>query len=247
MGTVLEIGTGWYPIVPVHMALAGWNVATVDITTHLTSERVVATFREFMCREAELSVDPGAVDRLQWIRRWCADDSGLPQDPKELLEPLGIVTFVGGLRTIPASCRFDLVCTNNTLEHVDEADMKSLLDGTYHLSAPEGISSHIVDLGDHFAHLDRHITPFNFLRYSKRTWRMIDNRIQPQNRLRVPDYRALFSRSGFRAVAEQRLEVDRTALARVKLHADYRRIDADELAVIGCHFVLERRGPSVIG
>lgn len=125
--------------------------------------------------------------------------------------------------------------------------MKSLLDGTYHLSAPEGISSHIVDLGDHFAHLDRHITPFNFLRYSKRTWRMIDNRIQPQNRLRVPDYRALFSRSGFRAVAEQRLEVDRTALARVKLHADYRRIDADELAVIGCHFVLERRGPSVIG
>jgi len=64
------------------------------------------------------------------------------------------------------------------------------------LAAPGAVLSHFVDLSDHYSHFDGSLSPYNLLRYSDSQWRLLNNRLVFQNRLRVPGYRRLFSAAG---------------------------------------------------
>jgi hypothetical protein len=46
------------------------------------------------------------------------------------------------------------------------------------------------------------LSPYNFLRYSDSQWRLLNNRLVFQNRLRVAGYRRLFSDAGLDLVGE---------------------------------------------
>ena len=56
------------------------------------------------------------------------------------------------------------------------------------LLRPDGAFSSRIDLSDHFAHFDRSLSPYNFLRYSDRAWGLANSSLLHQNRLRRPDY-----------------------------------------------------------
>src|SRR5437763_12408067 len=71
------------------------------------------------------------------------------------------------------------------------------------ISADGAIMSHWIDMSDHYMNFDSSIGPFNFLRFSPRTWRLFNNDLQYQNRLRVPDFRRLHEETGWKILKEE--------------------------------------------
>jgi hypothetical protein len=56
---------------------------------------------------------------------------------------------------------------------------------------------------DHYADFDPRVSRLNYLRFPDGVWRLFNNRLQYQNRLRLPDYRAIVEDAGFDVVAER--------------------------------------------
>jgi hypothetical protein len=92
-----------------------------------------------------------------------------------------------------------------------------------------------IDLSDHYSHFDDSLSPYNFLRYSDRTWSRLNSSLLHQNRLRRPDYVSAFERAGFTVVAEKpwrpgdELPDD--------LAPRFRSYDPEDLAVVGLRIV----------
>lgn len=83
----------------------------------------------------------------------------------------------------------DVVISNSVLEHIPEPELPSLL------SCRRAI--HNVDYKDHYSNFDSSITPYNFLSFSERTWKLFNPPAHYQNRLRHRDYVRLFEKLGF--------------------------------------------------
>jgi hypothetical protein len=236
--TTLELGTGWYPVVPIALHLAGADrINTVDITPLTTRERTLATVEALLelhgsGRLSEyLFAHPERVRALEGVR---AEAEGLSNEA--ILERLGVRLLVTDARNLPLpDGSIDLVHSNNTFEHVPPAVLAGILAEFDRVAAPGSVQSHFIDMSDHFAHLDKSITIYNYLRFSDRAWRLIDNDVQPQNRLRYGDYTRMYQELGLPVVKEFHRPGDVEALASVPLHASYRDRDPAELAISHCH------------
>lgn len=86
----------------------------------------------------------------------------------------------------------DIVVSKSVLEHV--ADLGRLAEAIREILRDDGVSTHSVDIRDHYRRY-----PFEMLCYSERTWRRYLNASNNLNRLRLPDYRSIFS-AHFRSV-----------------------------------------------
>lgn len=185
-----EFGAGW----DLAIQLAYWTLGVdrqtiVDLRPNLRLELVNAT----LCRIRALDRD--------------ARDPGPDpvRSPAELEARFGITYLAprdarsSGLETGSV----DFVSSTNTLEHVPHGDLVPLLRECNRLLAPDGVVSFRIDLRDHFAYFDRSLTFQHFLRYSDRTWRLVNSSLFFQNRLRRPDYLDAFAESGFEIVAEK--------------------------------------------
>jgi len=241
--STLELGTGWYPVVPVGLYLAGADeIHTVDVASLTTRERVTATIDALldMYGSGRLSeflfVKPERARALGDLRRTADGMSG-----PDMLERLGVRLLVTDARDLPLpDGAIDLIHSNNTFEHVPPEVLAGILTEFDRVAAPGSVQSHFIDMSDHFAHLDKSITIYNYLRFSPRAWRLIDNGVQPQNRLRYGDYRRLYDELGLTVVKEFHRPGDLEALRSVPLHAGYRDRDPAELAISHCHLYSAR-------
>jgi len=107
------------------------------------------------------------------------------------------------------------------------------------LLAKDGIMSHFIDMSDHFAHFDSTITIYNFLRFTQFQWKMIDNSIQPQNRLRISDYMNLFNGLNLKYKIEGKRVGDPVQLQRIKLNSKFANYPIQSILVSHCHFVVK--------
>ena len=90
---------------------------------------------------------------------------------------------------------------------------------------------HFIDMSDHFAHFDSKITEYNFLKFNKNTWSIIDNSIQPQNRMRFVDYKAMYAKLKIPITEEAIREGDVTKLRRVKMSKQFAAYPPEQLAI----------------
>jgi hypothetical protein len=232
-GRVVEVGTGWFPLVTVGLALTGCGeVVTVDRSALLRPRNVAATLR---------ALDAGLTDG--WVgrafgdvgidperRRILAKLAAADEVPVDDLAALGIRVVVGDAAAMPypaASC--DLFVSNNTLEHIGEEALAAILAEFRRLATAGACMSHFVDMSDHYSHFDGSISPLHFLRFDDRQWRRWDNGIVPQNRLRLSDYRALHERAGFRVVDEDVTYAEVADLDRVPLAPRFAARDRDDV------------------
>ncbi len=236
---VLELGTGWFPVVPVAMSLSGVErVHSVDITSHVTPENLAAAAGRVLeaAEENPERFGPWPDEERMGSLREILDASDGPPPVDDVAEVLGIDFIVGDAATVDLPDEsIDLIVSNNTLEHIPEPVIRRLLVRFRGLVAPDGVMSHFIDLSDHFAHLDRSITIYNFLRFSERQWRWIDNDIQPQNRMRCRDHQRMQEELGFQIVRTDPWSGDLDALRRTELHPDYRAMPEREVAISHCH------------
>ncbi len=240
LGRTLELGTGWYPLVPVAMFLAGAEeIFSVDIDPLCNRERTAATVAYFLRMKKDGRLDrfvPGWLpERLSVLEKIEA----LPGlSFPEMLEMLQFRLLVADARRMGfPDNHFDLIHSNNTFEHVHADILEEILAEFARLGG--GVQSHFIDLSDHFAHLDGGITIYNFLQFSEREWRFIDNSVQPQNRLRWPDYRAMIERAGLKIVEEETRPGDLAALRTVRRATEFQQFSEVEAAISHGYFVVK--------
>ena len=129
----------------------------------------------------------------------------------------------------------DFVSSTSTLEHVPAEELVPLLAECNRLLRPDGAVSSRIDLSDHYSHFDASLSPYNFLRFDDRRWRLANSRLLFQNRLRRPDYLAAFRAAGLTVVAEKAWRPDE-ALPDC-LAERFRAYEREDLAVVGLRLV----------
>ena len=237
--TVLELGTGWYPVVPIALFLGGAEkTISIDISPLMTREAILTTIRKY----CEWYV----AGRLQGLRSFVREDRF-----KELVNLLNSDEeadfFLKKIRMELKVCdardsgfedsTFDLILSNNTFEHIPPEILAQIMVEFQRVLKPGGVMSHFIDMSDHFAHFDKTISIYNYLRFSKRQWAAIDNSIQPQNRMRLRDYEEMYERIGIEVMKRQFRQGNVKEVEALPIHADYRSYSPTEIAISHAHLV----------
>lgn len=240
---VFELGTGWYPVVPVGLFLCGAGRSwTVDIAPLLRAERVTAMLRKFVeygANGALAKYLPRVIPERMEILKGLAEKGG---DPEQLLREMQIeFRVVDAQNTGLPAAAVDLFTSTGVLEYIPRPVLKNILLESKRVGKEGAVQSHYLNLVDQYSYFDRNITPFNFLKFSKRTWSYLNSPIIWQNRLRISDFRALFAEAGCRMVKEENTSGRAEDLAKVRLAPEFAGYREEDLLVILSWIVASHR------
>ncbi len=239
----LELGTGWYPIVPISMYLCGakiiYSVDIENLTSVKKQKESILKFIEWTTKNKIQQCLPNIKsDRLSTLEKLIAieDDTEFSKRWKEL----GFNFMVHDARNLPFdNATIDLIHSNNTFEHVFPNVLNAILKEFKRLLKKDGIMSHFIDMSDHFAHLDKSITIYNYLQYSESKWNLIDNSIQPQNRWRINDYRKLYAANNFTILEELNRPGNETEVQSIKIQPPFNQYSVKDIAISHSHIIAE--------
>jgi SAM-dependent methyltransferase len=231
-----EFGVGWDLRVPLAYASLGVeHQILVDLHPHARSDLVNDSIRRLdaarPAHEQELGralrpLGPPDVERIGELEPRFGIQYLAPRDARAT--------------GLDAHC-VDFVSSTDTLEHVPADDIPSILVECRRLLRPDGVLSCRIDLEDHYFRFDRSLSRYNFLRYSDRTWSLVNSSLHYQNRLRYPDYVRLVRDAGFEIVRERvswASEQQLKELSRLPLAERFRNGQTpEELAVRGVTLV----------
>lgn len=229
-GVVLEFGTGWFPLIPLLMHLAGARKLVLTDVERLMDDTTVATARRLV------------ADRLD-------DVAEVLEQPKDQLlarlatrfDPEYLVPWdASGHETGSV----DLIISRAVFEHVPEPLLQQFMVQFHRVLRPGGAMCHLVDNSDHWQHTDRKLSRINFLRFGNGLlWRAAQlNAHAYQNRLRHSDYLRLFEDGGFTVVLSSG-EPDPKCLRDLEtlpLAPAFRNRNREDLAILTSLFVLRR-------
>jgi predicted SAM-dependent methyltransferase len=230
----LEIGTGWYPVVPVGMFLYGaGSITTVDLNRLSNPELTQTTLRKFLEYQRNGKLKKFLPDILDERLKIVLNEAEHPSpDFFDLLEKHNIVYMVMDARKLHLpDASVDLITSNNTFEHIYPEILDEILKEFRRLGKSGGVMSHAIDLSDHFAHMDKSITIYNFLKFSSAEWKCIDNRLQPQNRMRIYNYRELYAINNIPVTEEINREFNLEDYKKVNVHSSFLSHSSEENAV----------------
>jgi hypothetical protein len=237
----LEIGTGWYPIVPVSLFLIGADqIFSVDITFLTSKERIQKTLLKFTESKNTLQLTnfiDFLPERFNVVTNLLAgyDKFSL----KEVLQKLNMIYLLEDAGKLSLSDNsVDLVNSNNTFEHIYPDTLFPILkDFKRVVKKQGGVMSHFIDMSDHFAHFDKSINIYNFLQFSDKQWNRIDNSIQPQSRFRIYDYKQMYSELEIPVTEESIREGNLNELKSIRLADKFAEKPLEEIAISHCHFI----------
>ena len=243
---VLELGTGWFPVVPIGLYLSGAGIiVSTDIRNHLRSKYLLQTILKFIewdekgtLRATLPSLNPGRMDHL---KKFLANRG--KKSLQRYLHALPLEFHSGPLgQLMDRKGHFQLIVSNNTLEHIPELMLKRVLEDLAVLGGPAAISSHFIDMSDHFSHVDPSISPYHFLKFSPRAWAWIDNSIQPQNRLRITTFRAFFREIGYTIAFETHREGSLEEVQKIKIYRTFQALPLEDLRVTHAYLAVKHPG-----
>ena len=190
-----EFGAGWDLAIPLSFAALGvGRQVLVDIRPSVRIELVNESLAAFERLRGELEADNGRELR----------PLGRPiTSLEELEERFGIAYLAprDARATGLEAASIDFVSSTDTCEHIPEADLARIFAECRRLLRPGGIFSCRIDLQDHYAYFDRSLSRYHFLRFTDRTWSLVNSTLHYQNRLRAPDYLQLVEDAGFELVS----------------------------------------------
>jgi SAM-dependent methyltransferase len=237
-----EFGAGWDLVVPlVFYSLGVDRQVVVDRAENVRLELVNDALTRLNARrggfERSLGVSlrplGGELPSLADLEDRLGIEYLAPRDASNTGLPAGSVHFVS---------------STSTLEHVPEPDILAVLVECRRLLRPGGIISSLVDMRDHHAYFDDSVSPHNFLKFSSRTWRLINSSLNYQNRLRHPDYIRLFEQAGFEILVEKTVAPTDAQLATLRgmaLADEFRgRYSLEELGARSLHVVARAPEPT---
>lgn len=235
--TMIEVGTGWFPVFPICFWLAGARKCiTYDLRRHLNPNLVHRCVRSL---ERHLGAIAEAVGvSVSDIR----DRYARVQD--DVLSSCNISYVAPGdvCHTGLPDASIDILYSNSVLEHVKKAALTKLFRESLRILRPLGVVVHCVACNDHYSHFDLNISSVNYLRFSERQWRWWNNVLQYQNRLRAGDFLRVAEQTGLRIVAKRTYKSGNvnTALSHLHIAEEFCQYTQEELGITTVNFVASR-------
>ncbi len=237
---VLELGTGWFPIIPLMLRAAGSQTVYLTDVHRLMDKDTLLAALDFVSDNAGriaagLAVPPGRVEDLV-----AEADTGKSLD--DLLADLGLV-YIAPFDVTTQMPEVDAIVSHTVFEHIPPGILREILVHARKGLRPGGMMSHGIDNTDHRANKDDNLDRFDFLRYSDGAWKLLC--VNPQdytNRMRHSDYVALFSGTGYEVIHEKTY-VLRESLPRLqsaRLEARFSQKEPEDLAVAWSHIVIRQ-------
>jgi len=235
---VMEVGTGRRIDIPLGFYLAGAaSVTTVDLNRYLRPELVMASIRVmnecakdivdlFESSSPREAVEARferlvACESLTDVFKATNISYAAPVDARHMKMTSGSV---------------DIHTSYTVLEHIPRSVLIGILKEASRLLGDRGVALHHIDLSDHYAHDDSSISCINFLQFSQSEWEhLAGNRFAYHNRMRVDDYRRLYSEAGHQILDWKEFQ-DQRSLDLLKngfpLDQAYQGLNPRELATI---------------
>ena len=237
----VEVGTGWYPALPICFRLAGArSCRTFDVTRHLNHKmtfRMLRRLENHLPAIAEASFRPLAEVQAAYASLCDAKST------EQLLRAARIEYFAphdAASSGLPDSS-VDVVFSNSVLEHVPTDAILRIMRETRRILRKGGLAIHSANCGDHYAYFDRNITPVNYLIYPQRQWSKWNNSLLYQNRLRPSDFIDLAEQSGLRIVLHKSKPNPRllSVLPTLTIAPEFRKYPLEQLASTSVDFVAQ--------
>jgi hypothetical protein len=237
--TLVEIGTGWYPTLPVCFSLVGVErVMTYDTVRHMDS---ALTFRMLALLE-------GHLDSIAEVSGVCSEEvrsryNGLLQAKSvDALLKLARIEYYAPANarvTSLVSNSVDLVFSNSVMQQIPKDVIRGLMNESVRILRPGALALHNVGCSDQYGFADRGISFVNYLQYSESEWRKWNNSLQYQNRLRASEFLDLAADAGLEVVCKHTAVRPGTceALSRLKIAAEFKRFSKEDLAITTIDFV----------
>ena len=240
--TFLELGTGWFPVIPIALHLAGASkITSVDISSLVSEERMQLTIAKFKRWLVQERLDFYLLQIDETRKQGFLNKDFSRMSLIEITQYLNIEFKIVDARELPnQGGSIDFIISNNVFEHIYAPVLQAILKEFNRVLRDDGVMSHFIDMSDHFAHMDSSITIYNYLRFSQAQWWWIDNSIQPQNRMRVTQYYDLIEEASFK-VSDKILRgtnVSSEIKGNLQLYKDYNDMPKNELVISHAHLTL---------
>ena len=212
---VVELGTGWIPAVPMTLLLAGVRVDTFDVTRHVDGCLYGRT-RDVLA---------GRLDRLATAAR--LPESVIEERLRRVDDVADFATAAGQLdgryaapvdtTSLPYDeLTADVVISNLVLQCIPKEVLEPVLRESFRILKPGGHAIHRLYLGDEYAGRDPNRNRLHYLAYTENTWQTwFCHRLKHLNRLRAPQFLAMFEEIGFEVRHTER-SVDETSIDHLK-------------------------------
>lgn len=237
---IMEIGSGWYPTLPLCFTLAGARAChTFDISRLMNESmafRVLGILERYLDVIAEKSRRP--LEAVQQTYQRLRQANTLSQLLAFAQIHYHAPADASNVPSLSAES-MDLVYSNSVLEHVPAAVIGALMREAWRLLRKDGLAVHAVACNDHYAHFDKSISFINFLQFTDREWRLWNNPLNYQNRLRAPDFIRAAEESGFQVIHQARAvrPGTREALETMRLAPEFASYIGEDLAATTVDFV----------
>lgn len=237
---MLELGTGWYPVIPILFYLKGaQEVLTIDIAALMDLEKVLIAAQKIIVayKDGQLESYVGKVEEAK-IQKLEQMVSNPPIDLETALKQLTIKYLITDARQLDLpDNELDFIVSNNVFEHIYPEILGPIIEEFKRVTKSDGVMSHFIDMTDHFAHLDKTISVYHFLKFSPQQWAWIDNSVQPQNRMRLPQYKSLYQKHNIPVSYTENATDDLERLKVIEVDDSFKRFSQEELGIIHSYVV----------
>ncbi|WP_207538983.1 class I SAM-dependent methyltransferase [Sabulicella rubraurantiaca] len=227
--SLLEMGTGWLPVIPLLFHMAGYRRIVLTDTEKLMDDATVEIAKRSIRRRLpEIAKELGMTEEaaMAALERPFQPEYRAPWDPQaDNLSPV------------------DMLISRCVFEHVPPAELEECLAAFRKVVRPGGVMCHVVDNSDHWQHLHHARSPVQFLTWPKGG--LIErfatlNRYGYTNRLRHSDYIEMFRRTGWEIVTAEGEPDPRSLkdLQQLRPAPPFDTRDASDLAILYSCFVV---------
>jgi ubiquinone/menaquinone biosynthesis C-methylase UbiE len=233
--TAVEIGTGWAPLLPMLLGLAGARVHTFDINRFLVPENIRTTLTILRAHAAMTAAELGTSEEtiIRTIDSAAASANAAGVAP--MLEPFNVTysapTDATALPVDDGSA--DIYVSNLVMAHIPPEVLPRLLAEMRRVLKDGGIAAHRIRMSDELAGADPRSHDMNFLKFSSSFWnRFANTRIKYNNRLRCSQYKQAFGDAGFQLL-ESKETISKTGLAglkSMKVAKEFQSFELEDLA-----------------
>jgi len=246
---LLEVGSGWRPIIPLLMRVAGARRVYLVDTQRLLDAPLLRGIADKLRECADVIAARLAVGVVHVQSTLACPREGSLDD---LLDGFGLSYLAPADATalLLDDGAIDVAISRAVLEHIPAPVLARIFAELRRVVKTSGGMCHIVDNSDHWSHVDARLSRVNFLRYSDSRWRWFAiNPLDFQNRLRHSDYLRLAERAGFGVTCDLSAPDTRALsdLRQLSIDRKFSGYRPDDLAVLTSRFVARPEGSSVPG
>lgn len=241
----MEVGTGWFPTLPLCFYLAGARAChTFDRNRHLSGKetlRMARRLKYHLQAVGEAAARPLAETQAAYAALQPAMDRG---DADALLRVAGVTYHAPGDASstgLPADS-VDVAFSNSVLEHIPGEGIQAIFEEQQRILKSGGLSVHSVNCGDHYAYFDRTLNPVGYLTFSEMEWRFWNNDLLYQNRLRPRDFLEKATKAGLELpLVEFKARKDLLAqLPNLRIAPEFAGYPPEELCCTSIDFVARK-------